>query len=153
MITKYPLALVIALFVYIGMGSAAVAETKDIEIFFTVKDEANDKPIDEPRQDFECSERIYAVANIKKMATGAYTLVAHWHDPGEKKREQTENHFFIQGKAVRLWSWLKLSRPTGGEMISFFSPSYGMDEFIGEWSVDFYINETLIAKKTFNVIC
>jgi len=52
-----------------------------------------------------------------------------------------------------VWFWLKLRPGTGGRLLSSIDPSAGMEDFIWLWSVKFYLDGELVARRTFFVSC
>ncbi|MBI5970410.1 MAG: hypothetical protein HY884_04580, partial [Deltaproteobacteria bacterium] len=54
---------------------------------------------------------------------------------------------------ARFWFWLRLTPSFGGKLLKPIDPSYGMDEFIGHWRVDLYLDDKIVATKVFFVAC
>lgn len=123
------------------------------QFYFAQENESADGPGNAPATEFNCSERIYAVAIFDTAENGSHTLTTRWLDPAGKVREKAESQFHFLGKSVKVWAWLKLHRPTGGGLVSVVNPSYGMEEFIGKWTVDFLLDGESIRQQQFEVIC
>ena len=135
-------------------GSVALAaESNPPYRFYFAQATENDIPSSDALSDFECSQRIFAVAEFFAIERGPHSLVTQWFDPLGKKREQAESVFFFKDEPSRVWAWLKLHRPTGGALISLIDGAYGMEDFIGNWKVKFFLDKKPLQTLTFSVLC
>ena len=147
----------IQLFVYIviltagGITSNAIAEITH-KVYLTAK-EKNGIPDTKPETEFTCSDKIYAILEISGLSKDKHQLEAVWTDPQGKKRERTKVPLYVSQDQARSWVWLRLHRPTGASVVTAFDPTYGMDDFIGEWTISIFIDKKRLTKKRFSVIC
>lgn len=110
-------------------------------------------PSNEPKSEFGCSDRIYAVITAKGLEKSQHVLEAVWRDPHGKDREHTRYPFVARYNQERIWVWLELHRPPEAALTQFMNPSAGMDEFVGEWRIKLLVDGQLIDQRKFNVIC
>ncbi len=110
-------------------------------------------PDHEAMSEFDCSEMIYAVAEFKDLEKGEHTFEVLWNDPTRNQREKTEFPIVHSSGTKRVWAWIKLHRPTGSSFFSFFDPTAGMEDFIGEWNVIFKLDGKNLGEKKFYVDC
>ena len=116
-------------------------------------------PLNEPTDDFSCSDKIFAVLDVKdpelddSNTTQKHTLEALWRDPNGEDREHTEYEFNVVNGQARVWVWLKLSRSAEAALVQFVNPSAGMDAFIGTWELRLFIDGEQIDKRNFEVLC
>jgi len=82
---------------------------------------------------------------------GKHEAYAVWFRPDG--REQDRANYAFEGTDARFWFWLRLSPSFGGKFLKPIDPSYGMDEFIGLWRVDLYLDGKVVATKVFYVAC
>ena len=140
---------VIAVFV---VTSPAVFSAANHNIYLTAA-EVDEIPKAEPATEFSCSDKIYAVLELRGLSKENHQLDALWRDPQGKDREHTEYEFQVQSDMQRIWVWLKLHRPPEAALVSFMNPSAGMDEFIGTWELRLIIDGETIEKKSFSILC
>ena len=129
------------------------ASKSENRLFFSL---GNDRglPDEAPLNEFDCSDKVYAVMNLEQIEPGKrHHLAFFWYSPDEELRELTEFPIFTRNSNVKQWAWLKLHRAFGASMLQLLNPAAGMEEFIGDWRVEVKINNELIANKTFKVIC
>lgn len=112
----------------------------------------NNQPVKSDSSEFGCSDRIYGVLEITGLEKIQHDFSVHWFDPTDKQIEVTKFDFKGAYKN-RLWSWLQLHAPTGAILGQMFDPSFGMEGFIGQWRVEFKINNETVAKTNFRVLC
>lgn len=124
----------------------------DHHIFLTASEQEG-VPLNEPATEFACSDKIYAVIEVSGLSRDIHKLDAIWRDPRGKDREHTEYEFIVGNDKERIWVWLKLHRSTEAALVSFMNPSAGMDEFIGEWELQLVLDNKLIDKRSFSVLC
>ena len=136
-----------------GVSVDAVAKVTH-KIYLTSK-EKNGIPDSKPQTEFTCSDKIYAILEISGLSKTKHLLEAIWTDPKGKKRERTEFPLYISQDWARSWVWLRLHGPSGigSSIVTAVDPAHGMDEFIGNWTISFYIDKKQLDKKQFSVLC
>lgn len=102
---------------------------------------------------FECSDKIYAVLEIEKLPKGKHQFSLRWNDPSGEELERVDYPFTATQQKTRLWAWLNLIRSRGAGMIQWINPAAGLEEFIGPWTADIYIDGKKIASESFSVDC
>ena len=103
---------------------------------------------------FDCLDKIYAVTDIKNMPKGKHTIEYRWMNPHGETQETTRYNFHVKEATVtNLWSWLQLSRGRGAGLFQWLDPSTGLEEFIGEWRVELFVNGKELQRATFEVNC
>lgn len=126
-------------------------QTVGYNIFLTSKED-NNQPLDEPMTQFDCSDRIFVVVIVAGLAQEDHELKVRWMGPGGDQRELTRYTF--QGLPVtKIWAWLQLHGPTGAIVGQMFDPSFGMEEFIGQWNAEIYIDGKQVSLQQFQVLC
>jgi len=141
---------VAAAFICISIGPAAAAPLA--RIYFTAT-ESNGVPNDEGAVEFSCSDTIYTVVEFQNLSRERHEIEVIWRDPNGKTREHTRYPFVAFRETERVWAWLRLHRPTGANVLSVIDSAAGMQEFIGEWSVKVVVDNRLVGKDRFNVLC
>ncbi|MEE9447778.1 MAG: hypothetical protein V3V09_07435 [Arenicellales bacterium] len=116
---------------------------------------ANDIPSATPEAQFDCSDKIYAVIEIKTAGSHnkEHQLVVNWMNPGNKLEEKTRYKFTSYGEGTRIWAWLTLSAPSGAAIGRIFDPAFGMASFIGKWRAEIKVDDKKIATHPFEVLC
>lgn len=112
-----------------------------------------DRPLSFEKNAFDCSEKIFAVAELKHFTYGKHEFSVQWIDPANITREHTRYPFHINQDQTRLWSWLSLRRGAGASMLQWLDPSAGLEEFIGPWTVQVHIDGKKLAEMTMEVNC
>lgn len=133
-------------------SNPSIAEDNTHDLFFTLENERQ-LPSNERISEFDCSDKVYAVMNLKGIELGKHQLAVLWYAPNEEVREHTKFEIFVRTPEVRQWAWLKLHRAFGASMLQLLNPAAGMEEFIGDWKVEVKIDNKLIVSKGFKVIC
>lgn len=110
-------------------------------------------PTSEPLEQFDCSDKIYVVAELNDYPAGKRQLSVQWIDPHQTTRETTNYPFFVRDSSTRVWAWLSLSRGAGAGLLQWIDPAAGLEEFIGEWNVDLRVDGKLLGNKRFEVNC
>ena len=87
------------------------------------------------------------------LGQGEHELKVRWLDPTGEQRELTRFPFQGSPIANHIWAWLQLHGPTGAIIGQMFDPSFGMEEFIGDWSAEVFINNKQVASREFQVLC
>ena len=132
----------------------ALSAEPAFRIYLTASAE-NEIPLGEDQRHFDCSDTIYAVVEVNGLRQGKHQLEAVWRDPDGRKVETTRYSFHATGGHSRIWSWLRLHGPEGiaGAIGRAFDPSLGMEAFIGEWTVQLFIDGDPVASKKFEILC
>ena len=112
----------------------------------------NGIPVPSLSEEFNCSNKIFSVINIKGLPNGEHTLNVDWIDPSGKRREQSTYSFHRAG-TIRITVWLKLHPPRGAALLSAFNPAWGMDKFIGRWEIRIRVDQSPVTQKWFSVLC
>lgn len=146
--------LTLSLALLIALPGARADSKQGYKVYLTNKEE-NGVPLDKPAEQFSCNDKIYGVLEINRPGAGDgnHTLYATWRNPAGEDQEHTKYPFQLIGGSARLWVWLKLHRSTEAAVVQFLNPSAGMDEFIGKWEIQLYIDGKLISKRQFDVLC
>ena len=111
-------------------------------------------PLREARKEFECTDKIFTIIELENFEVGQHQLSVRWIDPSGQQREHTQYPFYVRGpEEHRLWAWLLLSRATGAAMLTFINPAAGLEEFIGEWTVEVRVSNKLLDTSEFLVVC
>lgn len=146
------LGLGLALFTWSVLMTATALAGPEHTIYLT-KEVKDGVPLNKPREEFSCSDKIYAVLELNGLAKGRYHLEAIWRGPRGKDQEHTEYPFTAVRQKERVWVWLKLHRSPEAALVQFANPSAGMDEFIGKWKIRLLLNGKPVASKEFSVLC
>lgn len=126
-------------------------QTVGYNIFLT-NQENNNQPLDEPMTQFDCSDRIFLVVIVAGLKQENHELKVRWLGPAGDLRELTRYEFRAL-PVSKIWAWLQLHGPTGAIVGQMFDPSFGMEEFIGEWSAEVYIDGEQVSLQQFQVLC
>lgn len=119
---------------------------------FLTNQEKEDQPLDQPMTQFDCSDRIFVVVTVAGLKQESHELKIRWLDPLGAQRELTRYNF--QGLPItKIWAWLQLHGPTGAIVGQMFDPSFGMEEFIGEWKAEVFIDGEKVSVQQFQVLC
>ena len=102
---------------------------------------------------FDCSDRIHAVVAVKDIEHGIHLLAVDWIDPAGRKRAHTKHAFEYHGGRLTMWAWLTLHPPRGSIALKAIRPSYGMQDFIGLWTVTVSIDSNPLGKNEFEILC
>ena len=141
-----------AAIVLILVGASVAGEAPKFRVYLTAE-ETEGVPTGKPSTEFGCRDTVYAVVQATDLKLGSHVLEASWIDPQRNQRERTRHPFEARQKATTMWVWLRLHPPTHAVVTGLFDPSAGMGEFIGDWTVRFYVDGKSVDKKSFNVLC
>jgi hypothetical protein len=111
------------------------------------------QPTNKSKIHFDCSDKIYAVLELNNASRGKHSLSFRWNGPNNEELERVDYPFTVSNDKTRLWAWLNLIRSRGAGMISWINPAAGLEEFIGPWTIDAYIDKKKIASNSFSVDC
>ena len=121
------------------------------DIYLTAKEE-NNQPSEIRQDEFDCTDRIFVVIIVAGLSKEKHELKVRWLDPAGNQKELTRYNF--EGRAItKIWAWLQLNGPTGAIIGQMFDPSFGMEEFIGDWHAEVYIDNKKVSLKPFRVLC
>ena len=120
--------------------------------YFATGDEFG-TPATESKTSFNCTDKVYLVAELRGLPNGKHVFTVLWRDPNDDLSEKTEYDFNVTQAESKLWAWLKLSRARGAGMLTWINPAAGLEEFIGEWSVEVLVNQKRVSKESFTVVC
>ena len=131
--------------------SATADQSVGYNIFLT-NQENNNQPLDEPMTQFDCSDRIFLVVIVAGLEQENHELKVRWLGPGGDQRELTR-YEFLALPVTKIWAWLQLHGPTGAIVGQMFDPSFGMEEFIGQWTAEVFIDGEKVSLQQFQVLC
>ncbi len=110
------------------------------------------KPDNQPMTRFDCSDRIYLVVTVVGLSEESHELKVRWLDPRENQKELTRYNFTAV-TITQIWAWLQLHGPSGAIIGQMFDPSFGMEQFIGEWKAEVMVDGERVATPVFQVLC
>ena len=151
--TKNNVSLLLLTLLLFSFNATAASELIQSNIIYTTLESDNAQPSSDQKQNFDCSDKIYAVLELTNFNKGRHALSLRWLDPAQEERERVDYPFTVTQKETRLWGWLSLIRPKGAGMIQWINPAAGLEEFIGPWTIEAYIDNKKIASNTFSVDC
>lgn len=136
-----------------GYAGAETKTTPQYKIYLTNK-VVNDQPRmeDQASTAFDCTDRIYIVVEALGLESQKYDLTVSWVNPVGDQQEKTDYRFKAQ-PFTRVWAWLQLSGPPGAVIGQVFDPTFGMEDFIGDWSAKVSIDGKSVEKVPFTVVC
>ncbi|MEO0367702.1 MAG: hypothetical protein AAF197_02835 [Pseudomonadota bacterium] len=144
----------LALFVLSASFTEAKASRSGNIVTLVSGEGSNERPAIDSRNHYDCSEKIYSVAQLSDYAPGNYHYSVKWIDPTQNVREHTKYDFGVPPTGnTKVWAWLSLSRAPGAKMISWLNPAAGLEEFVGTWKVEVKIDNKLVASNSFEVTC
>lgn len=121
--------------------------------YFTAQAE-HSIPSDAPATEFACTDQIFTVLEVHHLPeSDSYELLIVWKEPSGDIAEETRHKFATWETFTRTWAWLRLSRGTGGTLMSIVDSAAGMHRFIGEWQVEIFIDGESVGSGSFEVIC
>ena len=141
----------LALLLIFGLISTPHGNQTRIEVY-TTNLEKDGQPIHQQLTEFDCSDRIYTVLEAQGLDSGKHKLKVSWIDPSGTQKELTRYEFDAYA-FTRVWAWLQLSPPTSAIIGQVFDPSFGMEEFIGQWTAKVSIDGKLVKQHEFEVLC
>ena len=134
------------------LAKAESEPSPSTKIYLALADE-HERPLAFEKKSFDCTEKIFAVAELKHFPKGKHEFSVRWIDPADTVREHTRYPFHVHNEDTRLWSWLSLRRGAGAGMLQWLDPSAGLEEFIGPWTVEVHIDGKQLASLTMEVNC
>ena len=106
-----------------------------------------------PTTSFNCDDQIFLSIKFANQKSKLYQIEINWKDPNDQEREKNFFHYFVSKKESFAWASLKLHRSTGAGMLQWINPAAGMEEFIGNWSVDVKVGSLINKTLKFEVLC
>ncbi|MBI1910508.1 MAG: hypothetical protein HYS21_00735 [Deltaproteobacteria bacterium] len=100
---------------------------------------------------FDCRNKIFIHADFSGLKNKAHAASVVWINPQGRKQDDADYKF--SGKAHHVWFLLELHPALGGKLFKSIDPSIGMEEFIGAWSANFYLDNRLVESRLFYVAC
>jgi len=148
-LTAIATSLILSIFVF----GAHSQDSPVYNIYLTNKVE-NDQPEMDDQSDrvFDCTDRIYLVVEALNLPQKKHKLTVKWLNPVGNQQEKTDYNFDA-APFTRIWAWLQLNGPPGAVIGQVFDPTFGMEEFIGEWSAQVAIDKKKVEKLKFIVVC
>lgn len=151
---KKVITLLMTFLLFGSINHSALAESQhhSVNLYFALEGK-NLQPAPKHRTHFECSDKIYSVLEIDDLSKGKHDFSLRWNDPAGEELERVDYPFTVTQQKTRLWAWLNLIRSRGAGMIQWINPAAGLEEFIGPWVVDVYIDGKKLASESFSVDC
>lgn len=114
----------------------------------------NGLPVPHLTNTFNCTDKIFGVIVDQWPADSDHLMEAYWTDPRGKQREHTRYKFTARKGKTHTWAWLLL-HPAKSDMLDrlLMQNNDSLQEFNGEWRVDFYVDGKSMGKLTFHLIC
>jgi len=117
------------------------------DVFLTVN------PKDPAQTSFSCDDQIYLTIKFANHQPKLHQINISWKDPNDQERESNSFPFFVTQKESVAWASLKLHRSAGAGMLQWINPAAGMEEFIGQWTVDVKVGSILNETHEFEILC
>ncbi len=102
-------------------------------------------------QNFDCHDKIYIHAILSGLKNRTHEAYVEWINP--KGKHQDYSNLEFSESNYRVWFWLKLKPAFGGELLKSIDHSFGMEEFMGKWTVKLYLDGKWISNQVFYVAC
>ena len=102
---------------------------------------------------FNCEDQIFLIIKFINNPPKLHQIQAIWKDPNGQERENNSFPFFVSERTPTAWVSLKLHRSVGAGMLQWINPAAGMEEFIGNWTVDVKVGSLLKETLKFEVLC
>ena len=139
----------------IGFTSTVYAkesEATEVQVFLT-KGTNENQPGTNPQSKFLCTDTIYAILDGNWPRDTDHKFEAYWTNPQGDQQEYSRHKFKAYGD-TRVWIWFRLHRGDDNAMSRIFGLSEdSMQEFIGNWKVDFYVDGKKVSRFNFSVVC
>ena len=102
---------------------------------------------------FSCDDQIYLTIKFANHQPKLHQINISWKDPHGEERENNSFPFFVTQNESLAWASLKLHRSVGAGMLQLINPAAGMEEFIGEWTVEVKVGSIIDEKQKFEILC
>ena len=110
-------------------------------------------PKDPAQTTFSCDDQIYLTIKFANHQPKLHQININWKDPNDQERENNSFPFFVTQKESVAWASLKLHRSAGAGMLQWINPAAGMEEFIGQWTVDVKVGSIINETRQFEILC
>lgn len=151
--TKKATTLLVAFLCIATITIVNAQNNSNVRVYYSLGDE-NKAPLTKPLSNFSCTDQIFTIVELNKYPIGKYQLSVRWIDPSDNVRENTRYPFDVTSHRItKLWAWLSLSRAKGAGVLAWMNPAAGLEEFIGEWTVEIRINNKVVNTGNFIVSC
>ena len=131
---------------------AKESEATHVQVFLS-KGTNDNQPGINPQSTFLCTDTIYAILDGNWPRNTDHKFEAYWINPQGEQQEHSRHKFKAYGD-TRAWIWFRLHRGGDNAMSRFFGISDdSMQEFVGNWKVDFYLDGKKVFRSQFNVAC
>ena len=110
-------------------------------------------PKDPAQTTFSCDDQIYLTIKFANHQPKLHQININWKDPNDQERENNSFPFFVTQKESLAWASLKLHRSAGAGMLQWINPAAGMEEFIGQWTVDVKVGSIINQTLQFEILC
>ena len=149
---KQQLLVLLALLAFMSILGLRTGLAAEPEIYLT-KGDKNDQPGTVPQQEFHCSDTIMAVIEGKWPTNSEHTLDVYWINPQGEQQEHSRQAFTSYG-STRVWVWLRLHAGERNLLDKLLmEEDTSLQEFVGQWKVDFYLDGKKLARRRFKVSC
>jgi len=110
----------------------------------------NSTAFDQPRLNFSPYDKIYIIIECRDLPAGDYSMHANWTNR-RRGLIRSNNHDFVMTEAGKrsVYFWFKLTRK--GPLASAFTNKDFDEANLGDWQIDVFLNEELVAGKEFTI--
>lgn len=135
-------------------------DSNNYEIYTSAKNTESERNLPDynAKKHFSCKEQMFSVIAINnKEFIKDYTVIIpayiKWINPQGHVQERTQIQIPLFNGKGRSFAWLKLHQPSGASMLGFVNDTLGLEEFIGDWTIQLEINNQTISEYPFSVLC
>lgn len=140
----------------IGFSVAILAkESEEVQVqIFLTKGTDDNQPGVNPQSKFLCTDTIYAILDGNWPRNTDHKFEAYWINPQGEQQEHSHHKFKASYGKTRVWIWFRLHRGSDNAMSRLFGLSEdSMQEFVGKWKVDFYLDGKKVSRSHFYIAC
>ena len=156
--------------VYLGLGSfgffPGISAAQEVNITLATKLTYHMDGrigVTDPGHQFDCNQRIYAVAQISGLAAGEQNLAIQWFGPSGELEYEQDFEFSSSDNAtpglnraaadspLYLSSYIEFH--SQGFLASLFEPGAGLESYIGDWDVRVNANGSDAGSAQFSLMC
>ena len=135
-----------------ALAHVVVAQDEPQYKTYLTRQVIDNEPAMEADSIFDCTDRIYVVLEALRLPQKNTQLMVRWFNPTGEQQERTVFDFNAQ-PFTRVWAWLQLNGPPGAVIGQVFDPSFGMEDFIGDWEAKVFLDKKPVETIGFQVIC
>lgn len=108
----------------------------------------------ESSNSFDCQDKIMALVDLSGFKRGVLSANMEWIAPDGDVQERVEMKVGVnsQGRG-EFYSFIQFHKGKGAGIFAFIDPSMSLEEFIGPWTVNIYVNGNKLASHDFEVAC